>query len=425
LVQRNSQSATEKCLEEIFDARIEEFSFEKLDYLKNLRGLLPFLAEISPSIQRYIRAYKEAFFQDPLVWRRNEALTWLPLSPNDRLAMGQLLGFVNYFYYCYPHTSLEDPLPGQQEFVEAYKASESDQPDQSVKLFKESLQNGFNPAGIVLGNMLMKRKEYAQAISVFQEVIRNGAQSAFPELISWLLTIVADGEITALEASSLISQLDCCDAITLNHVHTFFKTLANPKRADANFFKSAATIRSICDWDYWDFLLKWVRKQDAMPTLFKIQMHLVGQRSPKRVSTLPSRINSKKWIETVDDYKYPVKLRYLTTTFLLQSKPKDCDILLKNVESKWYFEQWVEKERLNKKVTPKKIDKARFFWKGLRRILKAWKEGDRLEIKEIQSILKSQKGLAKDNRDYKRCLELCSKHLKNQPPSTHLPEFRD
>ncbi|MFV0340378.1 MAG: hypothetical protein ACK5MA_07115 [Parachlamydiaceae bacterium] len=405
----------------------EEPSTENFEYLKNLRGLLPFLAEVNPSIKRLIRSYKEFFFRDPFAWSKNESLSWMPCSSEDTRVIDKL----EDIRYDFTHSNLSDLLPGQQEFLEALQAIEDELPARADELFETSLEMGFNPAGIVLGTRLMEQKAYEKAVSVFQEVIRKGAQSTYRVLVGWLVVRYANGDITALQAANLTSQLDselhAGEDVTPERLLAFFTTLQNPaKGIDAKFFETGAKIRTLCDRNYldyyWDFLLKFIRKQEDFPIVLKMQMHLVEHRSPQRIMSLPTRINTKKWAKTLKKFSMS-KLRSLTITYLLQSKPKDCKILLENIRSAW-IEKWVEKSHIDEKITHDNLAKAQFFWKGLKRILKAWKINDELNIYDIQSMLKRQTGLAQANRNYKKCLELCSKHLEDQPPSTYLPEFK-
>lgn len=401
------ESVPEEALKEILEKRTKNLSFQNLGYLKGLGSILGLLVEVSPAIQRFIRAYKVALFQDPFYWRQTMELEWLPCSKEDRKVLG-ILEF-RTLYASYHTVEWKDLLPGQQQFIEAQEPISS---AACRRLLRESLNEGFQPAGIVLGEQLLERKRYEKAFAIFQQVIKSGAIRTYRFLVKRCLELVGNGALTCEEMGNLVLQLDndlpVGDAIPPTDLHYFFMNIQNP---DLRFFAIAAKIKDCSQGESWRKLLKRLRKLESVPVMVKMQMHLVGHQPSNKIVDLSNWINSAEWVETIKRSSDPAvatvseKLICLTMTQMLQSEIKDCDYLVDTIAHYW-LKDWVYKEQLKREITTENLSKAEFFWKRLNEILKHWeKTGKKSKFFEISMILIKQGGLATENRFYKKCLK--------------------
>lgn len=380
----------EERLAEVLDKRTVRITFGNLKYLSNLIRLLPLVAEASPSVQRFVQAYKTELFRNPFRWRNEEKLVWIPCSSEDRRVL-KALDFT-YLYFSYKETEKKDLLPGQQQFIDA-----EDHPDRADQLLQESMNAGFNPAGIILGQQLLKKKEYEKAIPLLEKAIIDEES-----LISRCIELVCKGELTTEEMETLVSS---------EELRYFFRNIHSP---DLKFFRIAASIEADCNENTWRKFLKWICKQEGMPLMQKMQMHLVGHETPENIFDLPIWLNSKKWIDTVSKNSSTGKqLQLLTVDFMLQSEIEACNYLLENIAKLW-IPAWVKHHCLHKEIGLEILDQAEFFWKGLRRILKHWKKtvknqnSLRTNYFEMNVVLKNQTCLSKENRYYKKCRKICN-----------------
>ncbi|MFV0340556.1 MAG: hypothetical protein ACK5MA_08050, partial [Parachlamydiaceae bacterium] len=378
----------EECLAEVLDKRTTNPLFGNLNYLINLELLLPLISEASPSVQRFIRTYKTELFRNPFRWKDQGKLVWLPCSSEDRRVL-KALGFTN-LDYCYKETEKRDLLAGQQLFIDA-----EEHPDRAEQLLQESFNEGFNPAGIILGQALLKKKEYERALSILEKAIIDEEV-----LINGCIELVGDGELTAEEMETLVSS---------EELRYFFRNIHSP---DLKFFRIAASINAACKVNTWSDFLERICNQEGMPLMQKMQMHLVGHKTPENIFDLPIWLNSKKWIDTVSKNSSTGKqLELLTVDFMLQSEIEACNYLVERI-AKFWIPAWVKHHCLHETIGPEILDQAEFFWKGLRRILKHWKKtvkdqnSLRTNYFEMNVVLKNQTCLAKENRYYKKCLKL-------------------
>ncbi|MFV0339765.1 MAG: ankyrin repeat domain-containing protein [Parachlamydiaceae bacterium] len=393
------ESLPEDRLKEIVEERTKQLSFKSFDYLNHLSSLLPVLVEASPSLQSFVRAYKVALFQDPLPWMVTNDLGWMPCSTDDREVLS-ILGFKN-FSEQFRKTEIKDLLPGQQRLIYAYGTGDDE-------LMEESFNQGFNPAGIILLGPLCRQKNYEKALSVFQQLLLGGAHAIYSQFVNLCIEMLLEENLT-VEMIEEICQLDYKPrdgAVSTKELGLFLRTLEDV--LDNDFIAVAAKIKTICSSENWAGLLTRVDRHPSLPIMMKIQMLLVGHDELDHILKLSIWINSILWIQTVRESVDSTRLELFTVTYLLGSEKSQMDVLVHHVELSW-FNQWVLTNCVAGEITEENLDRAEFFWRGMKRVLANWRAVNPMEknkILGIRMILKHQQGLAKKQRLYQDCMNL-------------------
>lgn len=270
------ETFSEELLQEILDPRTEALSLKNLKYLRNLSSLLPLLVEVSPSLQRFVRAYKVLLFQDPFRWEKKGTLNWLPCSFEDRLVLDNL-GFTTSLHN-FKITEWKELLPGQEEYLMVGTQN----PQQGLNA---SLKKGFNPAGIALVLGMVKQKDYQTAIAVLQHTLQAGAHGTYPKFVNAIIGLVWAKEVPPQEAEAAISHLNYVPqkhrAVTPSELCYFFQKIHSPDTIDETFFEIVTKIQFYLPETSWFFLLDDMNK--LMSENLKNHMRLAGISQPKSI----------------------------------------------------------------------------------------------------------------------------------------------
>lgn len=428
-VQMLQKDLPEDLFKEIFDQRRFERSMIELTYLNKFQNLLPVIAAASPSLQDYIRAYKEVLFQDPLTWRDSTRLDWLPCSSADRL----VLGHFNFDLSSqFRRLESQNLLPGQEEFLDALNALTDNQVGEAQEYLVSSLRSGFNPAGFVLGELQLNQGDHAQALATFQSVLTNGAPSIFYKLVDACVRLVCEEKMTEKLVRILNYELDNVlrreEVLPAEKLRSFLMKILNPSETDLEFFETAEEIKRCFDDENWGMILGVIGQKESLPIMLKMQLHLVGNKSPQIVSRMSSWLLEEDWEDTsVDSESYSFsgeeigdrdEMVDLTISYILRSDDKNCKHLMHHADGE-AISRWAHNEDLVGEITEGSLRKAELFWKGLARILQEWSKIWSSEVlqahkKDVHFILNNQTGLAEGNRYYKKCVRLC-KGSKSRP----------
>lgn len=308
------QEFPEDALKEIFENRARALSFDNLKYLKELNILLPLISEVSPSLRHFIRAYKVALYRDTDQSFVIEPFGWMPCSEEDLIVLGSL------FRHNFMKTEIQDLLPGQKEYIEAFHALQKGQSTEAKELYSSSFDLGFNPGGKALVGVLLKQQDYQRAFTVARKLLDAGNHGSYPHFVNFCIELVGKRGITPQEAADEISLLvyKPNTAVYPGNLRYFLKGLHSTSHATEDFFDIALITKFSCTKETWKWFLDMVYADPAILPILKIQLHLLGNLKVDNIFQLPNLINSKRWLKFLN--KDNPQLKQLIANYLLDPK---------------------------------------------------------------------------------------------------------